>query len=418
MNLTPRQEQLLAELRVHSDPQERLAWLVEQAHRHPGLPAALRHDAHRVPGCLAQLWLVVEWREGRAFFQSDSDAQLVRAVAGLVADFFSGCTPTEILAAGLQPLAAAGLERQLTPNRRNAVARIWDRVRAEAEGRERAPGAPPSTAVPVPGPRFCDAHNHLQDARFADRQDTLIEVARAAGVVRMVVNGVAESDWPAVAELARRHPDLILPSFGWHPWHVHEREDDWLPRLTAWLDQVPGAFVGEIGLDRWKPGLGYDGQEEVFSAQLALAAARNLPVTIHCLQVWGRLHELLGAAERPARGFVLHSFGGPVELIEPLARLGAWFSFPGHFLHERKARQREAFRHVPPDRLLVETDAPDQLPPDGWNRFPLPAHDGGRALHHPANLASIHAGLAGILGEPVADLTARVGVNFGRCFGR
>ncbi len=134
--------------------------------------------------------------------------------------------------------------------------------------------------------------------------------------------------------------------------------------------------VGEIGLDRWKPDLPYAGQEEIFLAQLQLAAERNLPVSIHCLQAWGRLHELLRDHPRPARGFVLHSFGGPAEMIPAFAKLGAYFSFPGYFLHERKLRQRETFKHVPPDRLLIETDAPDQLLPAEKILHPLA--DAGR----------------------------------------
>src|ERR1019366_5990338 len=126
---------------------------------------------------------------------------------------------------------------------------------------------------------------------------------------------------------------------------------------------------------------------------LQIAAARNLPVSIHCLQAWGRLHELLRDHPRPARGFVLHSFGGPAEMIPAFAKLGAYFSFPGYFLHERKPRQRETFRQVPPDRLLIETDAPDQPLPDEKVLHPLVAAD-GRPLNHPANLVAVYAGLA------------------------
>ncbi|MBI5775633.1 MAG: TatD family hydrolase, partial [Verrucomicrobia bacterium] len=207
--------------------------------------------------------------------------------------------------------------------------------------------------------RLYDAHNHLQDERFGGRQAALLDACRAAGLTRMVVNGSCESDWPDVQRLARTFPE-VLPSFGYHPWYLHERTANWLDVLKHFLDDTPGAVIGEIGLDRWKPGLAYDGQEEAFTAQLALATERNLPVSIHCLQAWGRMHELLRAGPRPARGFLLHSYGGPAEMVAPLAKLGAYFSFPGYYAHERKARQRETFKLVPADRLLIETDAPDQ----------------------------------------------------------
>ena len=208
---------------------------------------------------------------------------------------------------------------------------------------------------------------------------------------------------------------MVLPSFGYHPWYLHERTPDWLKNLEKFLDEIPGA-VGEIGLDRWKPDLPYAGQEEVFLAQLRLAAERNLPVSIHCLQAWGRLHELLRDHPRPARGLVLHSFGGPAEMIPAFAKLGAYFSFPGYFLHERKLRQREAFKKVPPDRLLIETDAPDQLLPEEKNLHPSVGAD-GKPLNHPANLPAVYSGLAEFLGEKVESLAARVEENFQRVFG-
>ena len=75
-------------------------------------------------------------------------------------------------------------------------------------------------------PPVADAHNHLQDERFAGRQQDLVSEAAQAGVRRMVVNGSAESDWPAVADLAQRFP-AVIPAFGCHPWHLGERTPDW-----------------------------------------------------------------------------------------------------------------------------------------------------------------------------------------------
>ena len=260
---------------------------------------------------------------------------------------------------------------------------------------------------------FYDAHNHLQDDRFAGRQSELFAACEKAGVSRMVVNGACESDWPKVLQLAQTNK-IVLPSFGYHPWYLAERTPDWLKNLEKFLDEIPSA-VGEIGLDRWKPDLPYAGQEAVFLAQLKIAADRDRPASIHCLQAWGRLHDLLRENPRPKRGVILHSFGGPVEMIPALAKLGAYFSFPGYFLLERKLRQRETFQHVPPDRLLVETDAPDQHLPEEKILRPLPGAD-GKPLNHPANLPAVYSGLAEFLGENEASFAARVEENFLRVF--
>lgn len=230
----------------------------------------------------------------------------------------------------------------------------------------------------------------------------------------MVVNGATESDWPHVLALAKSSP-IVLPSFGYHPWYIQERSSDWLATLSRFLDTVPSA-IGEIGLDRWKPDLPYAGQEEVFVAQLELAAQRNLPVSIHCLQAWGRMLELLQAGPRPARGFLLHSYGGPQEMVKLFADLGGYFSFPGYYAQERKERQRETFRQVPADRLLIETDAPDQRLPDELNRFPLTDLATGKPLNHPANLMAIYEFAAQLRRVSLKTLTAQVEQNFQRLF--
>jgi len=264
--------------------------------------------------------------------------------------------------------------------------------------------------------RLYDAHNHLQDERFGGRQTELVAAAEVEGVARMVVNGACEGDWAQVQELAQKFP-VVQASFGYHPWYLQERTERWQAELVRYLDSMPNAVVGEIGLDRWKPELPYEGQEEVFVWQLRLAAERNLAASIHCLQAWGRMVDLLREGPRPERGFLLHSYGGSAELVAPLAKLGAYFSFPGYYLLERKERQREVFKQIPLERLLVETDAPDQPLPEELNRHPLMDATTGKPINHPANLRAVCAGLAKTRGMAVEDLARQMEENFKRLFG-
>ena len=265
-------------------------------------------------------------------------------------------------------------------------------------------------------PDFYDAHNHLQDQRLAPIRESAIEELRRQNVRRMVVNGSCEEDWPAVLQLARSYAEVI-PSFGYHPWYLKERTPAWEQNLTQLLDQIP-AGIGEIGLDRWMRDYDVPDQEQVFLSQLQLAASRNLPVSIHCLQAWGKLLELLRSHARPECGFVLHSFGGPQEMIPALAELGAYFSLPGYYAHARKVRQQEAFKKVPPERLLIETDAPDQSLPDERVKFPLTDELTGKPLNHPANLVAVYEFTAELLDRPLETLSKQVGENFQRLFGR
>ena len=263
----------------------------------------------------------------------------------------------------------------------------------------------------------CDAHNHLQDPRFAPVLESVIAEMCEAGVPRCVVNGTCQDDWPRVADLAHRHPNIIIPSFGLHPWKASARRPDWLDALGAALDEFPASALGECGLDRWMRDYDLADQREVFLAQLALAANRNLPLAIHCLQAWGPLLECLRNHPAPGRGFLLHSYGGSAELVTEFADLGAYFSFSGHFLHPHKEKSRDAFRRVPPDRLLIESDAPDMLPPPDACAFNLTGAD-GEALNHPGNLPAIAAGLATVLGIGDEELREGTAKNYETFFAR
>ena len=152
-------------------------------------------------------------------------------------------------------------------------------------------------------------------------------------------------------------------------------------------------------------------QRPVFIDQLRLAREMDRPLTVHCLKAWGALFDCFDEAPPPAQ-FLMHSFGGAIETARRLIPLGAFFSFSGHFLHPRKSAVLEVFRQLPPDRILLETDAPDMLPPAEIITHPLLEN-----YNHPANLPSIGHALATEFGLPPEALAEITRVNTRRCFG-
>ena len=259
-----------------------------------------------------------------------------------------------------------------------------------------------------------DAHCHYHDARLQVHRAEFLPRLAALGVAGAVVNGTREDDWPAVTDLCAAHTWMI-PSFGLHPWFVRERSSRWKAALADALAGVPRAALGEVGLDRWIEGHDLGDQRRVLTDELALAAELNRPATIHCLRAWGALQEILRDGPSFPRGFLLHAYGGPLELVDEFAGRGAYFSFSSYFLSGRKLEQQRVFAEIPIERLLVETDAPDLFPPPERNRNPL-VDDAGATLNHPANLEVAYEGLAEIRGLPLESLAARIAENFQRLF--
>ncbi|MFT4900977.1 MAG: TatD DNase family protein [Lentimonas sp.] len=263
----------------------------------------------------------------------------------------------------------------------------------------------------MPAPLF-DAHNHLAHPALACSWEQVAADLDAVGVGMAVVNGVETADWPKILHLARSSPH-ILPAIGLHPWSVNAAPSDWQQQFTRAMDAGAKA-IGEVGLDRWIQGYDIDRQMDAFCWQVAQARARNLPLSIHCLKAMGLLLETLSRIELPARGFHLHAYNGSAANIPQLVQRGAYFSFNSGQLKPRAKTVRQAIQAVPVDRLLIETDAPDMLPPPALREFELPAPD--HQLNHPANLRRAYQAIAEIRGLDFQTLAAQVERNFKRFF--
>lgn len=244
---------------------------------------------------------------------------------------------------------------------------------------------------------WADAHCHLQTEAFAPDLPRLLERAAVFGIRRFVVSATRPDDWDAVAALARRHAG-VCPQFGVHPWHAAEATKAWETRLKEMLLRFPEAGIGEIGLDRKLTYTPIETQREVFRAQLRVAAALNRPCTIHLIGAWAELHEDLEAHSPPR--FLLHAFNGSPEQVKAFAKRPCWFSFGGAVIRQSNSdKLRDAVRAVPDDRLLLETDAPNQHPEDRGAR------------QEPAGLIRVAEAVARLRGLPVDRLRQQTARN-------
>lgn len=260
------------------------------------------------------------------------------------------------------------------------------------------------------GPLY-DAHCHYQDARlsswFADHGEMVEEL----GIRKAVVNGTKPEDWKDVHKMALNY-GCIIPSFGLHPWFVDGAYGEALCDLENLLDRIQ-APIGEIGLDRWIQDCDIELQKTAFISQLRLAKRKKVPVTIHCLRAWGMLLEILQEEGPLETGLLLHSYGGPVEMVSQFLDIGAYFSISGYFALEEKKSKRDTFTKIPLDRLLVETDCPDMAGPE-----PVCPERLKNGANVPSNLIGIYEFVSGLLGLESIEFRKIVESNFLQLFGR
>ncbi len=247
-----------------------------------------------------------------------------------------------------------------------------------------------------------DTHCHLDVAAFDADRDAVVARAAAAGVHGILVPAIRPRTWPHVIALARAHRTIRI-ALGIHPQIIPELDPDELldEAVLAAHDIVA---VGECGLDGGTADR--DRQEQIFRAHIRAARSLRKPLVVHVLRAHDVAPRILREERAHEVGGVLHSYSGGADLVPIYRDLGFAFSFAGPVTYDNARRPLEAARAVPPDLLLVETDAPDQAPA---------AHRGGRS--EPAYLPAIVAGLAAARGEPVDEVAARTAANARRMFG-
>ena len=250
-------------------------------------------------------------------------------------------------------------------------------------------------------PHLVDAHCHLGDAAFDPDRDAVLARAWEAGVGHVVVIGTSVADSERSAALAGSRPGLSATA-GLHP---HDAKD-WSPeageRLRALL-ALPGVVaVGETGLDYHYDHSPRPAQRRAFEAQLALAAELGKPVVVHAREA----DDDVAALIRDARAtIVLHSFSSGPAVFDAGLAISAYFSFSG-MITFRNWVLTDRLTACPPDRLLVETDAPYLAP--------VP-HRGRR--NEPAFVRDVALALARARGATFDDIVQQTTDNARRVFG-
>lgn len=206
--------------------------------------------------------------------------------------------------------------------------------------------------------RLVDSHCHLQDPAFDPDREVVWRRAHEAGV-GVVIPGYSEASSRAAVALAERWPGAWA-AVGVHPHEAGEWSDACRAAMAEWTRHPRVVAVGEIGLDYYRDLSPRPLQRTVFLAQLELARAAGLPVSVHSRDAED---DTLGClADVPDVTGVLHCFTGSDRMARRLLDRGFYLAFAGPLTFRNGEHLRAVARWVPLDRVLVETDAPYMAP--------------------------------------------------------
>lgn len=252
-----------------------------------------------------------------------------------------------------------------------------------------------------------DSHCHLDDASYRDDLEGVFERARAAGVVRMMTIGVTLETSRQAVDLANARPG-VWASVGVHPHDAQECSERVLEALTGLAGDPAVRAWGEIGLDFNRMYSPRKVQEKWFVQQLEAASVTGLPLIFHERDSNGRFLELVRTCPPPAGGAVVHCFSGSRSELVSYLDLGFYIGITGILtLKERGEPLRRLAAQIPPDQLLVETDAPYLTPEPERRRH---------RRNEPAFVRSVLLKLAEVRGEEPLALARQVYANTCRLY--
>lgn len=205
-----------------------------------------------------------------------------------------------------------------------------------------------------------DSHLHLDDAKFDQSRQQIIDGLAEHGVEFVVNNSCDLQSMEKGVELARN--ERVFATVGMHPHTSKDFDRRFANRMETLALHPKVVAVGEIGLDYFYDLSDRKTQRDVFAEQLEIADRLRLPVTLHVREAYGDAQDILRAQRKFLNNGVLwHCYGGSGEFARQRAKEGHYFAFGGAITF-KNANKGEVLQNVPLSQILSETDSPYMAP--------------------------------------------------------
>ena len=133
MSIEEKRDQIVEELIPFEDHLERLTYVIDRAKDLPGLTDDYKVDTFLIKGCVSQLWIFPSFKDGKCYFQADSEASITKGTARLLCDLYSDEEPEDIVRLEPDFLSEVGITQHLSPNRRNGLTGVREKIKAYAQ---------------------------------------------------------------------------------------------------------------------------------------------------------------------------------------------------------------------------------------------------------------------------------------------
>lgn len=208
---------------------------------------------------------------------------------------------------------------------------------------------------------YFDTHAHLDDVKFSQDQDQVIERAKAAGVEYILNVGYNPASASRTVELTKKY-DFIYGAVGMHPHDAKDLDGEGFRELKRLAGEPKIVAIGEIGLDYYWNHSPHDVQQRVFRRMIDFAREVKKPIIIHDRDAHEDIFRIIKEEAAYEVGGIFHCYSGSLPLAKEAVKMGFYISIAGPVTFHNAKKTVEVVREIPLERLLIETDCPYLAP--------------------------------------------------------
>jgi TatD DNase family protein len=248
-----------------------------------------------------------------------------------------------------------------------------------------------------------DSHCHLNFPELLANLPAIKQAMQDNQVGHALCISVTLPDFPQVLALAEENENFYA-SVGVHP-DYEDIQEPTVDELTKLANHPKVIAIGETGLDYFRLTGDLEWQRTRFRTHIRAAIATGKPLVIHTRNSPEDTLRIMREENAQQVGGVMHCFTESLDVALEAIALGFYISFSGIITFKNAHTIKEVAKHVPLDRILVETDSPYLAPTPYRGKTNQPSY-----VKH---VAEEVANLRGISFEELAAATTE---NFFRLF--
>jgi len=215
-----------------------------------------------------------------------------------------------------------------------------------------------------------DTHCHLDLERYFPDCDSVVARSHAAGVTNLILVGVDRVGWKRMISMSKCYPGIHAAP-GLHPMYLANHQPGDLDILAELVKTGNVVAIGEVGLDYHIENADRSAQQELFEAQIDIAASMHVPLLLHVRKAHDQVLATL-RRKKFSEGGIVHAFNGSLQQAGQFISLGFMIGICGTITYDRSRKIRRVAAELPLKALVLETDAPDIPPASHWGEINSP----------------------------------------------